>query len=121
MTTLEHVLGLIAHIILTTSIIPLAIFAYRYWSHSPWRISPMGRALLKQKIVLFLIVLSPFFALFFGDSIIYRVAILLLYTAIVVLFWNDVFQLLQIQKHYPYDRRRRPRMTRPRKQKSRGA
>lgn len=95
---LEAIIHIAPSYILLSALIPLIYFEYRYARFSPWRLTPLGRNVMYQKVVMTALLLfiilslfSPHFA--FRDEI-----RLVLYSSLVYMFWRDVFQLVKDQR-----------------------
>jgi len=107
---IDTAVGWIGFTILVSSIIPIGIFIYRYTMFSPWRLTVLGRSLLYQKIVLFLILLLSLIPVVFGYFSGLLELRLIVYAAVLFTFWNDLYQLLKIQRQYKHPRGKRQRI-----------
>lgn len=101
---MTEILNNIADFIILSSVIPLALFIFRYATRSPFEKSPEGINVLLTKIALLTIILVVIFSLFIPDYPGRPVVRLVFYTAPVVFFWVDLVQLWRIQRKYPFHR-----------------
>jgi len=103
-------------VLLVLGVIPLVLFIVRYFFFSPWRAEPEGRTMMYQKIALLAVLLLALAARALGPEYWGREVItILVYTVIVYFFWRTLFELLSVQRQYPFSRIRLWREKRKRK------
>lgn len=103
---MNEVVNEIADYLLVSVLIPNVIFAFRYYFRSPFEKYPEGRNLLYQKIAVSSLILIITLSVLFGPDWFLRPWVrLLVFGAIVFFYWRELYQLIQVQKHYPFRRR----------------
>lgn len=91
-------------IIVLSGIIPIVLFITYYVQHSPFEQYPEGVTILLQKIAilaLFGIIILGYFAPDYPARPWLR---LVIYVAVVYLFWADFVNLRRVQRQYPWTR-----------------
>lgn len=93
--------------ILVILLVPLVLFIFLYGTRSPWRLTPLGRSLMLQKLLLVLLVGFSLFSTIVHDYPGYVWIRILIYLAVAAALWTDVYLLRQVQKRYPFTRPQR--------------
>lgn len=94
------IFGSILIAILVAAAIPLAHFIYRYARYSPWRSTAIGRTLMYQKIAMLSFVLLSLMARVFPHYFGRTALSLIVFSALVLLFWKTDIELIQTQHQY---------------------
>lgn len=100
LNTFDQWLITVGNIEVLTYIIPLALFIYFYIfsGRSPWRSTPIGKALAYQKISFTVIIGVILFSIFIPDYFGRSIVRILAYGAVGVSLWIDFRNLLRYQR-----------------------
>ena len=107
--SIQSFLEAMANVIAATSIIPLTLFVFFYGTKKvygrpgrvytdSWRSTDIGRVLMYQKIAWVVFIGFVVVNLFTEDYVLQEPLRVLIYTALVVLFWRVFFILRKLQK-----------------------
>lgn len=95
----------IANVVLVSLVIPNLIFAVRYFLYSPYERTREGRNLLLQKVALSSLIFVLALSVVFGSEYPGRPFVrLVVFSAITFFFWVELWQLVQVQRKFPYRR-----------------